>query len=325
MESAPLAKIVWTGCVLVAAMAAGVGGCRNDESLEGGGGSDATYYRTMTDAARESAKVVERALREAGVCDLPVYSSHAKGTIRKDNIDDVFSYFMLIANVESRLGEAVKGQGGSGILGINMVHMDHPPSATYGGKTYRCRRVSQTSLEQSHVLNAECAFALYLNDKGFGDWGRDSDPSWGSNRKIPELGASVIAGLRRSCSSASKTITNDPACLKSKVTLGGDPMTAKVTTSAGGGLGNVLRVDVIKECPATTVAVKLFTSRAGANPSQETAATLSLPPGKHGSVDISWLKNAKPNLKYTVARVQLKHGSKVLATLPLVELHQFVD
>ena len=293
-------------------------GCRNDEPA--GEGSDSSYYiradQLRGDKARASAAKVEAALRAAGVCGLPVKTVTEVPSTPKipvKSVDDVFSYFMLIANVESRLGEDGDGDGGVGMFGTNLDHVRDKVSSTHKGRTYRC----QEGLVDNPVLNAECAFALYLQ-RGLQPWGQAGDDSWGSRRFFVGFSDDVIGLLRRSCSGGK---SYNPACMKSKVRFGGTITAAMATTSSGGGPGNILIVDVVKECPATTVAVKLFADSAGNSASVETSDALS-PPPKSGQVDLSWLKKDKSRYFYKKARVQLKHGADVLATLPLINLPQ---
>ena len=284
--------------------------CRNEEALQSG--SSESYYRTNLDnQGRSLANQVEETLREAGVCSLPVHKGYYGGRYI-DSKDDVFTHFMLLANVESVLGspEGLDGVGGAGMFGTNLRHFDTNVKGTnpQNGQVFYCRKgMTDEQIRRDHISNAKCAFALYLRSSGFGPWGPDGG-DWGSNRKIGDLSPTLISQLSRKC--------GFPACDKATIKWTGKP---SVLPESPGAQSNVVSVSIPAECPAKKIAVKLFTSSKGEKPSSEWIE--EVPRGSaQATVDLVHLKRRTPNIVYKFLRIQLKQGNDVLATLPLSQL-----
>ncbi len=155
-------------------------GCGMDPNLQYESGSQEQAFEgnaRYSSIAQGRAETIAASLRRVGVCELPVLSGVAG--LKISSSDDVLAQFVCIANNESVLGKKVHGIGGAGAFGTNLGHLDRGVRVTYRGRTYACR----PGLIHNMDLNAECAFALYLNRRGFGDWGKAYRGfSWGSNR-----------------------------------------------------------------------------------------------------------------------------------------------
>jgi hypothetical protein len=291
--------------------------CRNEEALQTE--SNETFYQTNLDAkGLKLAQQVEDTLRVAGVCSLKIFPGNYGGR-NIDSKDDVFTHFMLLANVESRLGDALSGVGGAGMFGTNLGHFDRNIQAKnpQNAQVFGCNNggLSDSQIMKDHVRNAKCAFALYLANQGFRDWGSVGGP-WGSNRKIPDLSQKLKSQLSREC--------EDPACRKSKIAW---TDSSSDRLDSPGARGNILTVTSLKECTATKLAVKLLTTnkvdqRFDGNRSQAPDEWVEeVPPGSRKvTIDLVNLKRRNPNTAFKYVRIQLKRGNAILTTLPITQL-----
>lgn len=124
----------------------------------------------------DQARRVTAALEAQGVRELPLFSDSAGTPIT--NHDDLIRYWTCLANFESGAGAHVDGLGGKGLLSVSKGHIRRKVSATNpeNGKIYRC----SGDLRNSWERNISCAFALYLVNRGFRDWGPPQG-TWGAN------------------------------------------------------------------------------------------------------------------------------------------------
>ena len=131
-----------------------------------------------------------KALKMAGVCELPIRKTKTKIDIDINNNDDLLEHFLCISNDESVFGRDNIGIGGRGPWGINPLHNEKKGSLCYQSQAV-VRNKEGEEIKKSELYlndevrmdNAKCAFKLYLREDGnagFTAWGTTS--KWGSNR-----------------------------------------------------------------------------------------------------------------------------------------------
>lgn len=155
-----------------------------DETSEKHESSSAVECRGKSrDTAR--ARKVLKAIEEAGVRSLPIFE-HSAGAPLGDE-DSFVRYWLCLAEHESNFGKRTVGRGGRGLFGVSKRHVKRKVRALLPetGKSFRC----QGDIRRNWNDNISCAFALYLRNQGFRDWGSPNG-RWGVNRKC---GAETVA------------------------------------------------------------------------------------------------------------------------------------
>jgi hypothetical protein len=138
-------------------------------------------------------KELASVLKEAGVCELPIYSSVNRDPFNLgiQNNDDLLAHFLCIANTESTFGRGRDniGMGGRGPWGIHPTEHDgrgeicddlNPIARLPSG--VEDRNGARYENRPARLANAKCALRLYAKKEGLRDWGQ-SNGSWGSNRR----------------------------------------------------------------------------------------------------------------------------------------------